>query len=343
MKLGIGFGGPTNTTMVEALDYVVEAERLGADYAWSAEAWSGDAVTPLAYLAAKTQRIKLGTGIMQISARVPSMIAMTASCLAAMSDNRFILGLGVSGPQVVEGLQGVPFARPLSRMRETVAIVRKALAGEKLVFEGREFVLPRPGGEGKALRLDLPPNPDIPIYLATLGPRSLEVTGEIANGWLGTSFTPNAAEAHLGHLRKGAENAGRTLGDIDLQTQTTAVVGDDVERIVASLKPAFAFQLGAMGSKDTNFYNDAFCRAGFEDDAKAVQALWVEGKRDQATARVPDDMVLKFGLIGTPAMIKERVSIYEAAGISTLNLRFPAKDARERIENLARLIEAIRN
>jgi len=329
--------------MVEALDYVVEAERLGVDYAWSAEAWSGDAVTPLAYLAAKTERIKLGTGIMQISARVPSMIAMTASCLAAMSNDRFVLGLGVSGPQVVEGLQGVPFARPLSRMRETVSIVRKALAGEKLIFEGREFVLPRPGGERKALRLDLPPNHNNPIYLATLGPRSLEATGEIANGWLGTSFTPNAAEAHLGHLRKGAEDAGRELGDIDLQTQTTAVVGDDVERIVAGLKPAFAFQLGAMGSKDTNFYNDAFCRAGFEDDAKAVQSLWVEGKREQATARVPEDMVLKFGLIGTPAMIKERVSLYQAAGISTLNLRFPAKDARDRIENLAQVIEAVRN
>ena len=179
---------------------------MGVDHAWSAEAWGSDAATPIAYLAGKTERIVLGTGIMQISARVPMMVAMTAASLAALSNNRFVLGLGVSGPQVVEGLHGVAFDQPLSRLRETVAIVRKALSGEKIEHRGREFQLPRPGGQGKALRLDIKPQPDLPIYLATLGPRALEFTGEVANGWLGTSFTPDNAHAYLGHLK----NRGRT-------------------------------------------------------------------------------------------------------------------------------------
>lgn len=345
MKLGIGFGGPANHSMIDALDAVVEAEKLGVDHVWAAEAWGGDAVTPIAYLAARTERIRLGTGIMQISARVPSMIAMTASCLSAVSNGRFILGLGVSGPQVVEGLQGVSFKRPLTRMRETVAIVRKALRGEKLEFQGREFVLPRPGGEGKALRLDLPPRPGVPIFLATLGPKALAATGEIADGWLGTSFSPDFAEAHLAHLRAGAEKAGRTLNDLELQTQAMVAIGQDVERLVEQLKPGVAFALGAMGSSRTNFYNEAFQRAGYQDDALAVQRLWFEGRRDAAAARVPDDLVLRFGLVGTPEMVRERVRVYAQAGIGTINLRFPrpgSLDDRSPLDQLAEAVDVIR-
>src|SRR5581483_3430990 len=181
----------------DVVDYVVEAERLGVAVCWTAEAWGSDAATPLAFLAARTERIQLGSGIMQLGARTPANTAMTALTLVRMSGNRFILGLGASGPQVMEGLHGVPFAHPLGRMRETIEIVRRAFAGERIAYDGRHFQLPLPDGQGKALRLSLPANPDIPIYLATLSPKMLELTGELANGWVGTSFVPEAASAYL--------------------------------------------------------------------------------------------------------------------------------------------------
>ena len=202
MKVSIAIGGAASgrqRDFEEQVSYVVEAERLGVDTVWTAEAWGHDAVSPLAFVAARTERIRLGTGIMQISARTPSMTAMTALTMAAISGDRFILGLGASGPQVVEGLQGRPFAAPLTRLKETVDIVRLAFAGEKIEYHGKYHELPLPGGEGKALRLSQPANPDIPIYLATLGPASLEYTGFAADGWLGTSFTPEHADAHLSY------------------------------------------------------------------------------------------------------------------------------------------------
>ncbi len=196
----------------ECVTYVREAERLGVAVCFSAEAWGTDAATPLAYLAAKTERILLGSGIMQISSRTPAMTAQTAMTLAALSGNRFLLGLGVSGPQVVEGLHGQPFAHPLRRMRETIAVIRQAFAGERLTYEGKHLTLPRPGGEGKALRLSLPPNPDLPIYLATLAPKMLELTGEFADGWLGTSFIPEAAAVYTERLAAGAVRADSIAG-----------------------------------------------------------------------------------------------------------------------------------
>jgi F420-dependent oxidoreductase-like protein len=202
------------SSWAETVTYVQEAERLGVAVCFAPEAWGTDAVTPLAYLAARTERMVLGSGIMQISSRTPAMTAQTALTLAAVSGNRFILGLGVSGPQVVEGLHGQPFAHPLGRMRETIAIIRQAFAGERVSFQGQHFQLPRAGGEGKALRIDQPPNPHIPIYLATLAPRMLALTGELADGWLGTSFIPEGAAAYLDHLAAGAARAGRSLTDL---------------------------------------------------------------------------------------------------------------------------------
>ena len=220
----------------QLVEYTMAAERMGVDQAWSAEAWGMDAIVPLAYLAAKTEKIQLGTGIMQISARVPSMIAMTAQSLDTVSKGRFILGLGVSGPQVVEGLHGASFAKPLSRLRECVEILRLALAGEKLAYEGNHYLLPRPGGEGKPIRLSQPPRPELPIYLATLGPKSLEMTGELADGWLGTSFIPEHADVFLDHLRAGAEKAGRSLADINIEAGGYFEVGEDVEKLIAERK-----------------------------------------------------------------------------------------------------------
>ena len=281
MKTAIAVGGPASgqpREFARLAAFAVEAEKLGVDSAWSAEAWGYDAVSILAYLAAKTERLVLGSGILQISARAPAMTAMTAMALAALSGNRFILGLGASGPQVVEGLHGVPFAKPLARMRETIEIVRLAFRGEPLRYAGEHHVLPLPGGEGKALRLAQPANPNIPIYLATLSPKALELTGELADGWLGTSFTPEAAEAHLAHLRRGAERAGRTLADLTLCVGCTFAVTDDPEPLLAAQKPRMAFTLGAMGSAKTNFYNDAYRRGGFEDAASRSAAAVARGQ-----------------------------------------------------------------
>jgi F420-dependent oxidoreductase-like protein len=300
--------------------YAVAAEKMGVDQAWSAEAWGMDSIVPLAYLAARTERMKLGTGIMQISSRVPSMIAMTAQSLDTVSNGRFMLGLGVSGPQVVEGLHGAAFAKPLGRLRECVEILRIGLSGEKLSYDGEHYLLPRPGGEGKPIRLSQPPRPELPIYLATLGPKSLEMTGELADGWLGTSFLPEHADVFLEHLQAGLKKSGRQLSDIDIQAGGYFELGDDVERLIEERKPGMAFTLGGMGSAKTNFYNDAFCRAGFEDAAKEVQGLWIAGKREEAVRRVPDELVLMGNLIGTEDMVQQRLKAFQAAGVRTLRL-----------------------
>ena len=326
----------------QLVEYTMAADRMGVTQAWSAEAWGMDAIVPLAYIAAKTENIRLGTGILQISSRVPSMIAMTAQSLDTVSKGRFILGLGVSGPQVVEGLHGAAFAKPLSRLRECVEILRLALAGEKLAYEGEHYLLPRPGGEGKALRLSQPPRPKLPIYLATLGPKSLQMTGELADGWLGTCFLPEHADVFFNDLRAGADKAGRSLADIDIQAGGYFEIGDDVERLINERKPAMAFTLGAMGSPKTNFYNDAYCRAGFEDTAKEVQGLWVDGKRDQAVAAVPDELVLMANLIGTEDMVKARLKAFSDAGVNTLRLSTGGETWAERTAALEEAMDLIK-
>ena len=337
MKVSIAIGGAASTTdnFQQQVAFVLEAEKLGVDTVWSAEAWGQDAVTPLAYLAARTERIRLGTGIMQISARVPSMTAMTALSLAALSNDRFLLGLGVSGPQVVEGLQGQPFRAPLTRMRETVDIVRQAFAGERIRYEGKHHRLPLPGGEGKALRLSQGANPNIPIYLATLGPRALVYTGEAADGWLGTSFVPNAADAHLAHIRQGAEAAGRNLRDIDIQVGGAVGFGD-AEELAEPMKASLAFTLGAMGSATTNFYNDAYKRSGWESVAREAQALWVAGRREEAVRAIPTELVLEGNLLGSESEVRERLNAYRNAGVTTIRLSPIGRDQTERLDTLGR-------
>ena len=343
MKVAIGIGSAyyNGDDWNELVDYTVAADTMGVDYVWSAEAWGMDAVVPLAYLAAKTQHIKLGTGIMQISSRVPPMIAMTAQSLRTVSNNRFVLGLGVSGPQVVEGLHGASFAKPLSRLRECVDIIKLGLASERIAYEGKHYVLPRPGGEGKPIRLSQPPQADLPIYLATLGPKAMEMTGELANGWLGTSFMPEQADIFLEPLLRGLAKSGRTLADIDVQVGGSLEIDDDVERLIEARRPAMAFTLGGMGSAKTNFYNDAFKRAGYAEAAEEVQALWVSGDKEAAIRAVPDEMVLKTNLIGTREMIVERIMAYAAAGVTTLRISTSGRNWRERTETLAEATDLI--
>jgi F420-dependent oxidoreductase-like protein len=346
MKVSIGIGGAASggrRDFHDQVDYVVEAEKLGVDTVWTAEAWGQDAISPLAYLAAKTSKIRLGTGIMQISARAPSMTAMTALTMAAISDDRFILGLGASGPQVVEGLQGRPFKAPLARMRETIDIIKLAFAGEKLAYQGKYHQLPLPGGEGKALRLSQPGNSKIPIYLATLGPKTLEYTGEVADGWLGTSFTPEHADAHLDYLAAGAKSAGRSLQDIDIQVGGAVGFADDISPMVDMLRPGVAFTLGAMGSAKTNFYNEAFRRGGWDEVGKEVQALWVAGKREEAAARVPDQMVIEANLLGDEAGVRERLQAYKSAGVTTLRVQPLGSDLQSRLTTLGQVMDLVRN
>ncbi len=342
MKTSISIGAYGRRDIKDVMDFVVEAERVGVDHAWSAEAWGTDAVTTLAYLAARTTRIKLGTGIMQISARVPAMTAMTALSLNRLCDGRFLLGLGVSGPQVVEGLQGVPYKAPLTRLKENVEIIRMACRGEKVVYDGKYHVLPRPGGEGKAIKLEHSPT-EIPIYLATLGPRALEYTGSAADGWLGTSFSPDHPEAHLSYIRKGADAAGRTLQDIELHAACNVDIGENVEELIDARRAGVAFQMGGMGSATTNFYNDAFKRSGFSEAASEIQRLWVEGRRDEARKIVPDEMITQFGAIGTPEMVRNRFNIYKAAGVDSLSLRFDnALETKAKIEMLEQVIDLLK-
>lgn len=344
MKIGLSIGsayydGADWEGMVEL---VRAADRNGVDFAWTAEAWGMETIAPLAYLAPLTERIHLGTGIMQINARTPAMTAMTALTLARLTNNRFCLGLGVSGPQVVEGLHGASFDKPLARLREYIAVVRKGISGERVRSDGPHYELPRPGGEGKALRLSMPPKPDIPIYLATLGPKMLELTGEVANGWLGTSFIAEAADQVLPHLRAGAARAGRTLADLDLQINATVEVGDDVEALIAKYRPAAAFTLGAMGSAKTNFYNAAYSRAGWADMAEKVQTRWVSGDKPGAIAAVSDEFVLAALFIGTESMVADKIRATAAVGINTLRLSPVGRSAADQIENLERTVATIR-
>lgn len=319
MKLAIEMSGIHPGNLQLTVDWLRHAEKLGCSMAFSAEAWWSDAATPLAFLADKTTTIKLATGIMQTTARTPAMTAMTALTLHDLSGGRFVLGLGASGPQVVEGLHGVKYNPALSRLRDTVNICRMIFRGEKVTYTGKSIQLPLPDSEGKAIKIAHEPT-DIPIYLATLGPNSLRYTGEVANGWLGTSFSPDHPEAHLDYLREGAEKAGRSLDDIDLCVSTRIEIGDDLETMIDKRRPAVAFNMGGMGSAETNFYNDAFKRAGYEDDARAIQQLWLDGKREEAAQRVPDAMVTEFQVLGPRELIKQRLTKYRDAGITTLKL-----------------------
>ena len=342
MRVSIGFGPAREGGWEAAVQYAQEAERLGVDDVWSAEAWGFDAISPLAYLAARTERIRLGTGIMQAGTRTPALVGMTAMTMASLSNGRFVIGLGASGPQVIEGWHGLRFRRPLQRIREIIDIVRLVTAGERVSYEGKVYTLPLPGGEGRALRSSAPPAPGIPIYLATLSPRSLELTGELADGWLGTSFMPEHADVFFDHMRRGAERAGRPFDAIDRQAGGAVAFGDDVERLVAPRRQGLAFTLGAMGSREHNFYNDAFRRAGYEETAREVQALWLDGKRDEAAARVPDELVLKTNLLGTEDMVRERVRAYRDAGVTTLRVDAAGRDLDERLETLGRLMDIVR-
>src|SRR5882757_6800767 len=320
-------------------DFVVEAEKLGAASVWAPEAWGHDALTPLAYLAARTTTIKLGSGIVQVGARTPAMLAMSAMSMQSLSNGRFLLGLGTSGPQVMEGWHGVRFRAPVTATRETIDIVRTVARGERLEHAGEVYQLPLPDGPGRALR-SMMPSTEVPIYVAALGPRNLELTGELADGWIGNAFVPEHAGVFLDHLANGAALAGRSLADLDLLIPVAVEFTDDVDEAARRHARGYAFTIGAMGSKTTNFYNAAFTRQGFGDDVDAVQDLWLAGRRDEAADRVPIDLGLKTNLLGPPSAVQDRIRRYRDAGITTLQAKLDG-DHRHRLDTLAQLIDLV--
>ncbi len=309
------------------MERVLEAERLGYDSVWSAEAYGSDAVTPAAWIAARTQRLHVGTAIMQIAGRTPAMTAMTAMTLDALSGGRFRLGLGVSGPQVVEGWHGQPFGRPLARTREYVEIVRRILRREKPVeFRGEHYQIPYAGpgatGLGKPLRSILHGRPGLPIYLAAIGPRNVALAAEIADGWIPVFFSPRRIAMFREWLAEGFRAAGKAGGPgeraFDVMPMVTVVVGDDVDACRQQVKPRLALYVGGMGARGRNFYNDVARRYGYDAAAAAIQDLYLAGRKDEAAAGVPDGLVDEVALCGPRERIRERLGEWAAAGVTTL-------------------------
>lgn len=327
MRLGLLYGFSHSH---DSINLVLEAERLGYDSVWTGEAWGSDTIVPLAWLGALTKKIRLGTGIMQMPARTPAMTAMTAMTLDAMSGGRFILGVGPSGPQVVEGWHGVPYGKPLARYREFITIIRKILAREApLEFQGTEYQIPYRGpgatGLGKPLRSILHGRRDMEIYMASITPSGLAVAAEVADGVLPVWMNPDRWDLFKLHLDRGFARAARKSGTdkrdaskFDVAPFVTCVMGPDVTKCREPIKQNLALYIGGMGARDKNFYNDYARRAGYEEAAKKIQDLYLAGKRDEAAAAVPDALVDEVALVGPRERIADRVAAWKASPVKTM-------------------------
>jgi F420-dependent oxidoreductase-like protein len=316
VRLGFYMGyAPPGTNPTELIALAQEAERFGYDSAWAAEAWGTDAVSVLAWLAATTSTIKIGSAILQMPARTPANTAMTAATLDLMSDGRFLLGLGTSGPQVVEGWHGEPWGKPLAKTREYIEVVRTALRRETLEFEGEHYSVPYNGpdatGLGKPLKLMMRPlRAEIPIYLASLRRRSVELAAEIADGWLPIFFSPERARQTF-PVPFGCDG-------LDIAPAVPAVLSDDVETAREVLKPYYALYVGGMGARGKNFYNELAREYGFEEAAQRIQDLFLDGKQRDAAAAVPDELVDELALVGPRERIAERLEAWKESGATTM-------------------------
>jgi F420-dependent oxidoreductase-like protein len=341
LALNVGYWGMRGPG-TDDLEIVLEAERLGFSVVWAAEAYGSDAVTVLSWLAAKTSTIDLGSAVLQIPARTPTMTAMTAATLDTLSEGRFRLGLGVSGPQVSEGWHGVRFAKPLARTREYVDIVNLALSRQRVRYDGATYQLPLPDGPGKALHLMLHPVRDhIPIYLAAVGPKNLELAGEIADGWQPVFFSPDHAGEHLDRVRAGRAKVGKDLTGFDISATVPMVVGDDLEACAAPIRPYSALYIGGMGSRDQNFYNALAVRMGYEEAAATVQDLYLARDYDGAAAAVPFEFVDGTSLLGPVERIAERMQAFAAAGVTTMSISPYGDTHDERIAVLRAAAQAL--
>jgi F420-dependent oxidoreductase-like protein len=336
MRLGvhIGYWG-LGLTSADQLSIVQEAERLGYDSVWTAEAYGSDAATILGWLAGQTTKIKLGSGILQMPGRSAAMTAMTAATIDQLSDGRMLLGIGSSGPQVSEGWHGVRFAKQLQRTREYIEVLRIALARERLEYHGETIDLPLPDGPGKALKLTIAPVQErMPIYLAAIGPKNTALAGEMADGWMPTLLSPEHLPLLRESLEEGAARAGRTLDGFDIAPTVNVNVTDDVEGARDAVRPFMALYIGGMGSRDKNFYNTLVRRYGFEDAAQRVQDLYLDGKKDEAAAALPDELIDLVSMVGPADRVRERLRAYADAGVGTLGVSPMAWTRDERIRQL---------
>ena len=346
MRIGVNLGyWGRGVTGADQVALAREADRLGYDSVWVAEAYGSDSPSVLAWIGALTERIGLGSAVMQIPGRTPAMTAMTAATIDTLSGGRFRLGLGVSGPQVSEGWHGVPFKSPLGRTREYVEIVRAALRRDTVSSPGPHYPLPLPGGPGKPLRLSArTARPDVPVYLAAVGPKNLELTGEIADGWLAIFFSPDHAGDLLATIERGRRAAEQraagepgaqavpatpgsatgTASDVmsgfDVVATTPVVLVDDVEEAASHVRDYCALYIGGMGSREQNFYNQLACRMGFERDAERIQDLYLAGRPREAAAAVPLEFIDETALLGSPERVAQRMRRYEDAGVTTLSI-----------------------
>lgn len=317
-----------------------EAERRGYDSVWTAEAYGSDAATILAFIAARTSRIRLGSAIFQMPGRSAAMTAMTAATIDQLSGGRMLLGIGSSGPQVAEGWHGQRFARQLQRTREYVEVVRLALARERVEYHGETLELPLPEGPGKALKLMIEPAQDrIPIYLAAIGPKNTALAGEIADGWIPTFFSPRHVADVRTLLKEGAARSGRSLDGFDIAPVVNAFVTDDLARARNVMRPGLALYIGGMGSRQQNFYNRLVQRYGFEDEAREIQDLYLAGKKDEAARAIPAELIDLVSLAGPREVVRERLSAFRESGVGTLLVAPMAFTAEDRIDQLRQIAE----
>ena len=341
MKLGVSVGyWGLGLTAADQLEIAQTAESLGYDSIWTAEAYGSDAATVLAWLAAGTSTIKLGSGIFQIPARSAAMTAMTAATIDNLSGGRMLLGLGTSGPQVSEGFHGVRFAKQLQRTREYVAVLRKALAREKVEFHGETIDLPLPDGPGKALKLTIRPVQErIPIYLAVLGPKNVALAGEIADGWLPVFFSPEHTKALHVPLEEGAARAGRSLDGFRVCPSVNVMINDDLESARNAMRPIVALYVGGMGSREQNFYNRLVSSYGFERAAEEVQELYLAGRKTEAMFALPDELIDLVCIVGPRDRVKAKLRDFRDAGVETLIVWPVMPDQEERIAQLRAIAE----
>ncbi len=337
LKIGIMAGNADPA----ALDSMRDAEQLGVDSVWAPEAWMYDALTPLAYIAAITDRVRLATGIVQLGARSPAMLAMSALAMQKMSDGRFILGIGTSGPQVMEGWHGIPFDKPVTRTSETIDIIKAVVSGERVSYDGKVHQLPLPDSQGRSLRSPVAEG-DVPIYIASMGPANLKLTGAKSDGWIGTAFMPETADAYIDPIREGAEAEGRSLDDVEITVAAGLEFTDDIEAAGRRHAAGYAFTIGAMGSSSTNFYNHAFARQGFAEGIAEVKRLWEAGDKEAAGQAVPIELGLHTNLVGDEAAITERLRKYRDAGVDTIRVGLNGDTTSDRLDQLARLLDLVR-
>ena len=335
MKIGLSLPYEGGLSFADALEMTERAEALGFDSLWVPEAWGTDAISLLGALAARTERIRLGTGIVNVFSRTPTLLGQTAATLDLISNGRFILGLGTSGHQVVSGWHGMRFDRPLQRMRETVEIVRRVLRQERLRFDGEVFTL----DQGLKL-LARPVRPAVPIFLATLTPAGLRLTGEVADGWIPTLFSPDHLDLFRPELEAGARAAGRSLESLEIAPYVCVLVDDDRARARDAIRPWVALYVGGMGSRSKNFYNDVVARYGYADEAHDIQDLYLSGKKLEAIRRVPDALVDGITIVGPPGYVHERMEAWSSAGVTLLLASVHEKTQGDRLRTLETLAAA---